>query len=128
LYSKDFIKRAAAGGKIGEVNFRDQKISVFFRNNVTGFESNAWFICLTSSQFQNGPVFLKLREYGKKMKDAIEKTGRQCVLKPSREVSPCQLKVLFNELKEHEKAADIYAKSNGIEVVDDLDNLDYSDL
>jgi len=31
-------------------------------------------------------------------------------------------------LKEHEKAADIYAKSNGIEVVDDLDNLDYSDL
>jgi hypothetical protein len=62
------------------------------------------------------------------MKDAIEKTGRSCILKPSREVTPCQLKVLYNELMEHERAADVYAKSNGIEVVEDLDDLDYSDL
>ena len=121
---------------INDEDFRSlDHATVIFRNVLPPhFENNCWYICLDSTQlnevaYQRTPAFLKMYEYGRKMKDAMEKDDNVTVLfKQNRHLSADEFKVLYTEVAEHEKAYQTVSRSNGSEIIEVLEDYDASDL
>jgi hypothetical protein len=121
---------------INEEEFRSlNHATVIFRNVLPPhFENNCWYISLNSTQlnevaYSRTPAFLKMYEYGRKMKDAMEKDDTITVLfKQNRHLTADELKVLYTEVAEHEKAYQTVSRSNGSEIIEILEDYDASDL
>ena len=136
LYSKNEIKGAKTGMTINDEEFKSlDHATVIFRNVLQPhFENNCWYICLNSTQLNEvansrTPAFLKMYEYGRKMKDAMEKDETVNVLfKQNRYLSADEFKMLYTEVAEHEKAYQTVSRSNGSEIIEILEDYDASDL
>jgi hypothetical protein len=131
LYSKNQLKNAKSGMIINGVEFQEHDcFTVLFRNEIPPFDNNCWFICLDSHQLtevaNNGTAaFLKLYEYGRKLKDAIEVEESASVLfRPKRYLNAEEFKILADEIAEHDKAYKTVSRSNGSEIVEILDDYD----
>ena len=80
--------------------------TVLFRNEMQHFDNNCWFICLDNNQLNevaksSTPAFLKLYEYGRKLKDAIEVEESASVLfRPKRYLNAEEFKILADEIAE----------------------------
>ena len=132
--SKNELKGAKFGMTINGVQFNAHDyFTILFRNEVQHFDNNFWFICLDNNQLNEvaksgTPAFLKLYEYGRKLKDAIEIDENATVLfRPKRYLSAEEFKSLANEIAEHEKAYHTLSRSNGTEIIEVLDDYDATD-
>jgi hypothetical protein len=131
LYSKNDLKFAGKDGMvIGDHTFLNQRFTVIFRERVLRKYKNVWFVSLHSDQYYVEPEFKKLYQYVRKLKDAIETdgSGHLCHIKADEEVNDDDYAVLFREIQEHEEAYKVISKSSGNEIVEILDDVDYSDL
>ena len=134
FYRKDSIKGAKHGMEINGVEFKKQPVTVIFRNELKHFENNSWFICLEADELDsvvqnNPPSFLKMYEYARKMKDAIEIDDNVIVtFKQKRVLSKEEFKSLADEIIAHEEAYQTVSRSNGSEMIEILEDYDAADL
>ena len=131
LHSKNDLKFAGKDGMtIGDHVFLPQRFTVLFRDKVLRKFKNVWLVSLHSDQYFIDSDFTKFYKYIRKLKDAIETdgSGLLCHIKVDEEVTDEDYTILFNEVQSHEEAYKIVAKSNGNEIVEILDDVDYSDL
>ena len=118
------------GMNIGTYTFKKRNFTVIYRDLVLKKYKSVWFVSLTSDQYYGEPKFDQFYQYVRKLKDAIEADGSEsvCNYKGIEEVSNEDYMILFNEIKDHEEAYKVVSKSNGVEVIELDDDVDYSDI
>ena len=133
IISKEHIKGAKNGMMINGVTFLNQPLCPLFRPDLEKFEKNSWFISLEGEHLEavvkGKPHFMKLYEYGRKLKDALEvDVSTVVVFKPVRHLTEYEFKIISDEVIEHERAYNTISRSNGVEIHELLDDYDDSNL
>ena len=106
-------KSVEFGMIINDEIFKPQPLTVIFKDDLLkNLECNASFICLQADPFhaavQGEPEFLKLYEYARKLKDALEKKGDfEVLFKPKRNLTAEEFGILSGEILGDYDASDL---------------------